>query len=103
MNLTPPKTPLVVKKLFPNYTWDFPTIEKVIYLTFDDGPTEDITDWTLDVLNEYNAKATFFCVGDNVKKHPEIFKRILNNGHSVGNHTFNHLKGWLTSICSHMI
>ncbi|WP_339894551.1 polysaccharide deacetylase family protein [uncultured Algibacter sp.] len=96
MTLTPIKTPLVAKKLFPNYIWDISTTEKVIYLTFDDGPTPEITNWTLDVLNQFNAKATFFCIGNNIEKHPEIFKGILNDGHAIGNHTHNHIKGWTT-------
>lgn len=96
MNFKPIKTPKIVKKIFPNYIWDIPTKEKVIYLTFDDGPTPEITTWTLDVLKQYNAKATFFCIGNNIEKYPEIFKNILNEGHSVGNHTYNHLKGWKT-------
>jgi len=97
MNFTPPKTPLVVKKLFPNYIWDIPVSQKEIYLTFDDGPTPDITNWTLDVLKKYNAKATFFCVGENIKKHPEIFQKIIDQGHMIGNHTQNHIKGWKTT------
>ena len=70
---------------------------KQIFLTFDDGPVPIVTDWVLDLLKEHNAKATFFCIGDNSVKHQSIFLRILNEGHSVGNHTFNHLNGWLTS------
>ena len=97
MNLTPVTTPKLAKSLFPDLIWDLPSKEKVIYLTFDDGPTPVITDWTLDVLKQYNAKATFFCIGKNVDEHPTIFKRILNEGHSIGNHTHNHLKGWKTS------
>lgn len=73
-----------------------PNDQKVIYLTFDDGPTLDITNWTLDLLKSYNAKATFFCIGNNIEKHPQIFNDILNDGHAVGNHTFHHLKGWKT-------
>lgn len=97
MTLTPIKTPLVAKKLFPNYVWDISTTEKVIYLTFDDGPTPEITKWTLDILNQYNAKATFFCIGNNIEKYPEIFHDILNEGHAIGNHTQNHIKGWKNS------
>lgn len=67
-----------------------------MYLTFDDGPTPTITDWTLDVLNEYNAKATFFCIGNNIVKHPDIFRRIEKEGHAIGNHTFDHPRGWYT-------
>lgn len=97
MTLTPIKTPLLAKKLFPNYVWDISTSKKVIYLTFDDGPTPDITNWTLNVLKQYNAKATFFCIGNNIIKYSEIFQNILNHGHAIGNHTHNHIKGWKTS------
>lgn len=97
MTFTPVKTPLIAKKLFPNYIWDIATNNQIIYLTFDDGPTPEITNWTLDILNKYNAKATFFCIGNNVKKHPDIFQNILTQGHVIGNHTHNHLKGWQNS------
>ncbi|MDX1278004.1 polysaccharide deacetylase family protein [Oceanihabitans sediminis] len=97
MNLTPVKTPLVVKKIFPNFIWDIKTNAKEIYLTFDDGPTPEITKWTLETLKQYNAKATFFCIGNNIEKHPKIFYDILKEGHSIGNHTHNHIKGWKTS------
>lgn len=96
MTFTPIKTPLVAKKMFPNYIWDIPTNEKIIYLTFDDGPTPDITNWTLKTLKEYNAKATFFCIGNNIEKHPDIFQNIIIEGHTIGNHTNNHIKGWKT-------
>jgi len=78
----------------PGYLWKMPTKEKVMYLTFDDGPIPEITDWVLAELKKYEAKATFFVVGNNVKKNPEIFKRVLDAGHKVGNHTFNHVSGW---------
>lgn len=97
MNFVPIKTPFLVKKLFPNYIWDIKTEEKVLYLTFDDGPTPDITEWTLDILKKFNAKATFFCIGNNIEKHPSIFKRINDEGHSIGNHTYNHARGWRTT------
>ena len=97
MTIIPAKIPSITKRIFPNYVWDFSSRDKTIYLTFDDGPTPEITTWTLEQLNKYNAKATFFCIGSNVEKHPEIFKTILKNGHSIGNHTHNHLKGWQTS------
>jgi peptidoglycan/xylan/chitin deacetylase (PgdA/CDA1 family) len=96
LNLIPTKTPFLVKKFFSKYIWDIPTKEKALYLTFDDGPTPKITDWTLDILKQYNAKATFFCIGNNIEKHPEIFQRIEKEGHAFGNHTFNHPSGWKT-------
>ena len=65
-----------------------------MYLTFDDGPTAKITDWTLDILDRFNAKASFFCIGNNIEKHPDIFRRIEKEGHAIGNHTFNHPSGW---------
>lgn len=90
------KTPQFIQKLFPNFTWRIPSAEKQIYLTFDDGPIPDVTPWVIEQLKAYNAKATFFCVGDNVSKNPEVFKQILDEGHKVGNHTYNHLNGWTT-------
>jgi peptidoglycan/xylan/chitin deacetylase (PgdA/CDA1 family) len=94
MQIIPTKTPGFVKSLFPNFVWNIDTKNNELYLTFDDGPTPEITDWVLQTLNRYNAKATFFCIGNNIEKHPQIFKNILSQGHSIGNHTFNHLKGW---------
>lgn len=67
-----------------------------MYLTFDDGPIPEVTPWVLDMLDKYSIKATFFCVGDNVRKYPEVFEEIIRKGHRVGNHTFNHLQGWKT-------
>ncbi|MEY8849784.1 polysaccharide deacetylase family protein [Psychroserpens sp. XS_ASV72] len=96
MNLVPVKTGLLTKKLFPNYVWDVQTSAKELFLTFDDGPTPEITNWTLETLSKYNAKATFFCIGNNIQKHPDIFNKILAEGHSIGNHTQNHIKGWKT-------
>jgi len=81
----------------PSCTWQVKTSQKEIFLTFDDGPIPEVTEWVLDVLNLYKIKATFFCVGDNIAKHPQIFQKILDNCHSVGNHTFNHIKGWKTN------
>lgn len=88
------KTPGFIQDLFPNFTWKVPTREKVIYLTFDDGPIPEVTPWVLDQLAAYNAKGTFFCVGENVQKNQEVFQEVIKQGHSVGNHTYNHLNGW---------
>ncbi len=90
------KTPWVMKKLYPFYTWEVATKENVLYLTFDDGPHPVATPFVLDQLARYNAKATFFCIGKNVDAYPAIYTRILNEGHAVGNHTQNHLNGWKT-------
>ena len=90
------KTSYFIKKIFPNYVWDIPNRENKVYLTFDDGPTPEITEWTLEQLKTYNAKATFFCIGNNIQKHPEIFNKIIQENHAIGNHTYNHLKGWET-------
>lgn len=102
MDLIPAKTPKLITKALPNLVWQLPTKEKVIYLTFDDGPTPEVTDWTLDTLKTYNAKATFFCIGDNIEKYPEVFNRIHEEQHAIGNHTFNHLKGWKTKTKSYI-
>lgn len=91
------KTNWLVKRIFPKYVWSIPNDEKKVFLTFDDGPTPEITEWVLAELQNYNAKATFFCIGDNIQKYPEIFQKVLAENHSIGNHTFNHLKGWKTS------
>ena len=86
--------PVLYRALYPGAIWKIPVEgEKVVYLTFDDGPIPEITPWVLDLLDKYDIKATFFCVGDNVRKHPEIYKMLLDRGHHVGNHTFNHIQG----------
>lgn len=90
------KTPWWLKKIYPSYLWSVNTKDKVLYLTFDDGPHPVATPFVLDELKKYNAKATFFCIGKNVLAYPEIYKRILDEGHSAGNHTQNHLNGWKT-------
>jgi peptidoglycan/xylan/chitin deacetylase (PgdA/CDA1 family) len=90
------KTPQVIQNLFPNFTWRIPTNEKVLYFTFDDGPIPEVTPWVLEQLQAFQAKATFFCVGENIEKHPDVFKTVVEAGHAVGNHTFNHLNGWNT-------
>ncbi len=96
MQIIPAKTPGFVKTLFPNFIWNINTANKELYLTFDDGPTPEITDWVLQTLKSYEAKATFFCIGKNIKENPEVFWEILKNEHSVGNHTYWHSKGWKT-------
>jgi len=87
----------ILPLLFPRYTWHKSKADKVIYLTFDDGPIPEVTEWVLDVLAQHQIKATFFCIGDNIRKHPAVFQRILIEKHQVGNHTFHHLKGWKTT------
>jgi len=84
-------------RFFSKYTWRFQSNEKEIFLTFDDGPTPEITQFVLSELKKYNAKATFFCIGKNIKYYPEIFNEIIADGHSIGNHTQNHLNGWKTT------
>lgn len=91
------KSPSILKTVFPNLVWDIKTTEKEIYLTFDDGPHPEITPQALEILNRFNTKATFFCVGENVSKFPETFNSIISNGHSVGNHSYNHISGWKSS------
>jgi peptidoglycan-N-acetylglucosamine deacetylase len=87
-------TPKIIRRLFsPELVWEIPNRENKVFLTFDDGPIPEVTPEVLQILNKYNVKATFFCVGDNVRKHPEICKMILDQGHQVGNHSFAHLNG----------
>lgn len=90
------KTPHFIQNLFPNFIWRVANAPRTLFLTFDDGPIPEVTPWVLDELAKYNAKATFFCVGENVDKHPDVFKRLAENGHSLGSHSYNHLSGWTT-------
>lgn len=91
------KTPLLLKKIYPSsLLWNQARERKVIYLTFDDGPIPIVTPWVLKTLKNFNAKATFFCIGENITKYPEIFTQLKADGHAIGNHTHNHLKGWKT-------
>ena len=89
-------TPKILRLFYPSLIWEMPKGEKKIYLTFDDGPHPTITPQVLEILKKFNAKATFFCVGSNVKKYKDTFELIKKEGHSVGNHTFNHEKGLIT-------
>ncbi len=96
------KTNRFIKWLFPKYVWDIPNHEKKVFLTFDDGPIPEVTEWTLAQLKKHHAKATFFCIGDNIQKHPEVFQKVIEQGHAIGNHTYNHLNGWETSVADYM-
>jgi peptidoglycan/xylan/chitin deacetylase (PgdA/CDA1 family) len=95
--LPPVKTPWFVKLLYSSLLWNKARDGNRIFVTFDDGPIPIVTPFVLNILQKHNAKATFFCIGDNVRKHPDIFEQIKNEGHSIGNHTFNHLRGWVTA------
>lgn len=92
------KTPWWLKKLYPGCIWDMPVKEKTLYLSFDDGPHPAITPFILQQLKNYHAKATFFCIGENVIRYPDIFQQMIDEGHAVGNHTFHHINGWKTPV-----
>jgi peptidoglycan/xylan/chitin deacetylase (PgdA/CDA1 family) len=100
------KIPRVVQSLFPEYLWrmeaDAATGEKTVYLTFDDGPTPEVTDWVLAQLAAYDAQATFFLIGKNVESHPQIAHRVIDSGHVIGNHTYSHRNGWRTDVRSYL-
>jgi peptidoglycan/xylan/chitin deacetylase (PgdA/CDA1 family) len=88
------KTPEIVIRMFPALIWRGPEDQKNVFITFDDGPTTEPTSFVLKMLRKYGARATFFCVGDNIKRNPSGFRSVLEDGHCVGNHTFSHLNGW---------
>ena len=90
------KTPSIAKPLYRDLIWNIKTHDPVLYLTFDDGPTPGITKWVLEELERYGAKATFFCIGDKVARHPDLYRMIKSAGHCTGNHSYNHLNGWNT-------
>lgn len=90
------KISTIGKILYPSLLWNLPSKQKTLYLTFDDGPIPEVTPWVLALLKEYHAKATFFLIGENIVKHPEIFDQVMAAGHKIGNHSFNHLNGWKT-------
>lgn len=105
MNPIPHKTPKWVKKLYHKRIWDEYEKgrgSKTIYLTFDDGPIPEVTPWVMKTLAQYNAKASFFCIGENLKKNPKIAKQLLEDGHGLGNHTFQHLNGWKTPLSDYL-
>lgn len=86
--------PKIVRALYPEAIWRMDPNEKAVYLTFDDGPVPEITPWVLDLLDAYHIKSTFFMVGDNIRKHPDTFRMVVERGHRIGNHTFNHIRGF---------
>lgn len=90
------KIPKLIQYLLYYFEFKIKGENKILYLTFDDGPIPEVTPEVLDILDKYNAKATFFCVADNIKKHPEVFQSIIDRGHRLGNHTYHHIKGWET-------
>ncbi|MCF0071089.1 polysaccharide deacetylase family protein [Dyadobacter sp. CY261] len=89
-------SPFWLRAFFPGFTWRIPAKDKTIFLTFDDGPIPDITENVLELLAKFDAKATFFSIGNNVLKHPDVYEMVNKGGHSIGNHTFNHMNGWKT-------
>jgi peptidoglycan/xylan/chitin deacetylase (PgdA/CDA1 family) len=93
----PIKSPKWLRVLYPQLLWHKSRNKKTLYLTFDDGPIPDVTPAILKILKKHEIKATFFCVGENIHKYPSIFNQILEDGHAVGNHTYHHLKGWITN------
>ena len=87
--------PFFYRLLFSRSLWRIRVpLQKTVYLTFDDGPIPEVTPWVLDLLDQYSIKATFFCVGDNVRKYPDVYRQLLERGHKTGNHTFHHIQGW---------
>ncbi|GAA0871503.1 polysaccharide deacetylase family protein [Gangjinia marincola] len=96
MKLYTSKTPTFIRYLYPERLWRVETAKKELYLTFDDGPIPKITPWVLGQLEQYNAKATFFCIGENARKYAEILQHVIDRGHRIGNHTQHHLNGWKT-------
>lgn len=101
--MIPHRTPFFLPLLYPSLTWRLERNAPVLYLTFDDGPVPGPTDFALDCLSKEALHATFFCIGDNIRKHPAIFERLLTDGHTVGNHTCNHINGWKTSAEDYLL
>src|SRR4030095_10415264 len=90
------RTPFILPLIYPTLIWRIPSEGKELFLTFDDGPVSGPTEFVLETLKRFGLKATFFCIGDNIRKSPSLFRRLIEEGHKVGNHTFNHLNGWKT-------
>jgi peptidoglycan/xylan/chitin deacetylase (PgdA/CDA1 family) len=102
LGMFPVKMPRLVQVLWPRLLWRKPVQERVLYLTFDDGPTPGVTDWVLATLADHGAKATFFCIGDNVRKYPETLRKVQAAGHTIGNHTYHHLDLWKTPLSDYL-
>lgn len=101
--MVPHRTPFFLPKLYPSsLLWRMPSEQRSLYLTFDDGPVNGPTDFVLETLAKFGVKGTFFCIGDNVRKHPDVFRKILSSGNIAANHTFNHLNGWKTNIADYL-
>lgn len=101
MEIVPHKTPAWLKQMYPKRIWDYKNTceqEKTIYITFDDGPIPKVTPWVLKILDQFKAKASFFCIGNNLKKHSDLASLIVQKDHSLGNHTQNHVNGWKTNL-----
>ncbi|MBK7880358.1 MAG: polysaccharide deacetylase family protein [Saprospiraceae bacterium] len=96
-------TPKFLQQLLPGLIWRMESVEKKVYLTFDDGPIPEVTPWVLDELDKYGAKATFFCVGQNVEKYGDIFHQLKSQGHTIGSHTYNHISGWASDNLDYML
>ena len=96
------KTPKILTQIIPDIVWRIPNPNHTVFLTFDDGPIPEVTEWVLDVLKSYSALATFFCVGDNVRKYPELLERIKEESHQIGNHTYHHADGWKHSLLNYI-
>ena len=94
--------PQIIRYLYLSAIWRMDKDERAVYLTFDDGPIPRVTPWVLDVLDKYGIKATFFMVGDNIRKHPDEFRMVVERGHRIGNHTFNHIRGLSYDINSYL-
>jgi peptidoglycan/xylan/chitin deacetylase (PgdA/CDA1 family) len=100
-SISQPQPPKIAEKIYCKVLWRLPRTKKTVYLTFDDGPVPYYTEYILDILEKYRVNATFFCVGENIEKYPEIFKKLKDRGHSIGTHTYNHIKGWSTNFISY--